>query len=229
MSDIITDIVSWRIVNGIWYATDDQGEEHEFSGGGGGVGPQGPPGPQGEPGPQGPPGTGGGGVQGQIITLDKTLKMFQGGSLPGGQRAQLDYADAKVRCKAFYKPGDITIVQYMLAMTGGFIDRIPDIDVAVGGEWEWELPYGHIPGWDGYFTFAGSVYYADHPRTMTCAGMIRTEAPNICIASMRVDMHWALADPGHYGEEKGVLNRRRPFLKWTPGSWVKWTLSYPAA
>ena len=170
----------------------------------------------------------GGASPGRLIDFGGAIEMYQSGSLPGGVRARIDYKDAKVVCQGFYTPKGLSWVEYLLAFTDNFIDNVPDIDVAVGGEWEWKLPWGHIAGLRGYFTFPVGIYYADHPRTMGGVGMIRTEGVNTCYAAIRVDMvTQMMMDPDHFGEEKGVLNRRRPWGKWTPGSWLKFTAAYP--
>ena len=224
----IKKVVETNLIDGVPYWTFDDGSEMPVLVGG----VAGPPGPQGEPGPQGPPGTGGG-AGGTFVTLDRTVQMVQTGSLPDGSTKVLDYADAKVVCQGYHVPGGLSWLSYVLAMTGPFIDGIPDVDLAssAGSEFRWRLPWPVLPGFRGYFTYPGGIYYADHPRTMPCVGGIETfldpaDSKAYCWAYLRVDMHWALADPGHYGEEKGALNRRRPFLKWTPGSWIKFSLHY---
>lgn len=169
-----------------------------------------------------------------------SIPMYQTGSLPGGTRQLLAYQDAKVVCQELYIPRVLVWTQYLVAFTQDFINTIPDIDVAVGGQFEWDLPRGHRlshnpdePDLRGYFTFPCGVGYADHPRTMGAVGMIRTEAPNKCIAYLRVDMfaqmiRSIMLNDKLYGEEWGALNRRRPWGKWTPGSWIKWTATYAA-
>lgn len=174
---------------------------------------------------------------------DVAIPMYQTGCLPAGDRRPLSYGLArptlKLVAQELYIPGALAWYQYILVMDQSFIDGIPDIDVAVGGQFEWELPRGHRlprpgePDLRGYFTFPCGIGYADHPRTMPGVGMIRTEAPNKCIAYLRVDMFVQMLQSiinkdRLYGEEWGALNRRRPWGKWTPGSWIKWTAIYPA-